>query len=414
MPSHAHAGPPRPLGFRVITISSTRTLADDSSGAAVAHLVEAAGHVMVGRVLVRDDVDAIGAAFDDALADALVDVVVSTGGTGISARDCTPAVARARFARELPGFGELFRARSWEQVGTAAMLSDAVAGIAAGRPIFVLPGSSRACTLAMESLVLPEISHIVGELVKEKNFGAEGGPAPLRNASPGAVVPVRRVAEVDLVEAEILAPPSSVTMPTVAGASRGPVVAVEAPRSQPTQPPAATSASGWMAGRDALGATFSGPAPFELPETLERLAAVHDVLASAGQRAWFDLPNGRRYTAFGFPDLTRPTSKVLLVAGDDASVDGAVEIVALHRWPRRVGACGDGAILPSVDADVLAEARARTGGDAVPLGALVAVEGDAVHVASARGVLRYDGRGDPSPVPRSSALGTLVLTWSQR
>ena len=440
MPSHAHAGPARPLGFQVITVSTTRTLADDSSGAVIAHVVEAAGHAVVGRILVSDAGDAIGAALDAALADPAVDVVVTTGGTGISTRDCTPAVARTRFTREIPGFGELFRARSWEQVGSAAMLSDAVAGVAAGRAIFVLPGSSRACSLAMETLVLPEVAHIAGELLKETAFlGAEGGSAPLRNASPGTrptgpLTPVggpgvrptgtdvgaaRRVvaaAPASLADAEILTPASSVAMPTVAGGARGaPVVVVEAPAPPDLAPQvAATSASGWAAARDALGASFAGPAPFALPEALERLAAVHDVLASAGQRAWFDLPNGRRYLAFGFPDLARASSKVLLVASDDACVDGAVEIVALHRWPRRVGACGDGAILPGADADVVAEALARTGGDAPPSGTLVAVEGDAVHVAGARGVVRYDARGASGPVARSSALGSLVLAWSQR
>ena len=205
-------------------------------------------------------------------------------------------------------------------------------------------------------------------------------------------------------------------MPSVAGASRGtPMVIVEAPSPVDIAPRVeATAASGWVAARDALGASLGGPAPFHLPQALERLAAVQDVLASAGQRAWFELPSGRRYTAFGFPDLARATSKVLLVAGDDASLEGAVEIVALHRWPRRVGACGDGAILPAVDADVCAEARGRTGGDAAPDGTLVAVEGDAVHVATARGIVRYDGRSGAAPVPRSSALGTLVLIWSQR
>lgn len=165
---HAHAPVVfRALGVHVLTVSTSRIGATDKSGPLLRGLLEAAGHHVAGHGIVVDDPAAIGAALDAALGDPAVQVVVLTGGTGISARDCTPAVVRPRLDRLLPGFGELFRLLSWQEIGSAAMLSDAVAGIAGGKPVFALPGSTGACRLAMEKLILPELGHLTAELGKE-------------------------------------------------------------------------------------------------------------------------------------------------------------------------------------------------------------------------------------------------------
>jgi molybdenum cofactor biosynthesis protein B len=108
----------------------------------------------------------IALALRNALAASGLDAVVLNGGTGLARRDGTVEVASRFFARELPGFGELFRYLSFQEIGAAAILSRAAAGIARGRAIFCLPGSTKAVTLAMEKLILPEIGHIAGELRK--------------------------------------------------------------------------------------------------------------------------------------------------------------------------------------------------------------------------------------------------------
>jgi molybdenum cofactor biosynthesis protein B len=152
----------------VITVSDTRTLETDKGGALVAELLEGASHVVASRVVVKDDPDAIRQAVEGALAADGVRAVVLTGGTGVAPRDVTPESVAPLLEREVPGFGELFRMLSYEDIGSAALLSRALAGLARGRVIFVLPGSSGAVRLAMEKLILPEIGHLAAEAVKTR------------------------------------------------------------------------------------------------------------------------------------------------------------------------------------------------------------------------------------------------------
>jgi molybdenum cofactor biosynthesis protein B len=153
------------LRCAVISVSDTRTLETDASGRELARLLEGAGHRVVERTVVPDDPAKITLVLRHWLG-AEVEAVLLNGGTGISARDGTVEVVRQFLERELPGFGELFRHLSFEQVGPAAMLSRALGGIASGKAVFLLPGSPRAVVLGMEKLVLPEIRHIVHELRK--------------------------------------------------------------------------------------------------------------------------------------------------------------------------------------------------------------------------------------------------------
>jgi molybdopterin adenylyltransferase len=150
----------------VITVSDTRTPETDTGGQLLADLLAKAGHPVVGRQIARDEPAAITAALDAALARADVAAVLLTGGTGIAPRDVTPEAIAPRLEREIPGFGELFRSLSYAEIGSAAMLSRAVAGIAAGRLVVALPGSRAAIQLAMEKLVLPELGHLAAEAVK--------------------------------------------------------------------------------------------------------------------------------------------------------------------------------------------------------------------------------------------------------
>lgn len=159
---HKAQSPPS-VGCWVLTVSDTRTEATDSGGRAVADLLQAAGHVVAGRSLVRDDPDQIRGAIERALAAPGVQAIVTTGGTGISSRDSTYEVVSAMLQKRLDGFGELFRMLSYQEIGAAAMLSRACAGVVAGRIVVSLPGSEAAVRLGVEKLLIPELGHLVRE-----------------------------------------------------------------------------------------------------------------------------------------------------------------------------------------------------------------------------------------------------------
>lgn len=152
----------------VITVSDTRTPETDAGGDLVQRLLEAGGHRVVERCIVPDDPGAIDAALDGFLAREDVLAVLLTGGTGISRRDTTIEVVERRLVAELPGFGELFRMLSWSEVGAAAMLSRATAGLMEHTEggetfVFAMPGSTNAVETAMSKLIVPELGHLVWE-----------------------------------------------------------------------------------------------------------------------------------------------------------------------------------------------------------------------------------------------------------
>jgi molybdenum cofactor biosynthesis protein B len=152
----------------VITVSDTRTIETDTGGALVAELLEAAAHPVVYREVVPDDPEAIASAVKAGLARDDTDAIVLTGGTGVAPRDVTPETVEPLLERIVPGFGELFRMLSYQDIGSAALLSRALAGIACGKTVFVIPGSRGAVRLAMDALILPEIGHLAGEAVKTR------------------------------------------------------------------------------------------------------------------------------------------------------------------------------------------------------------------------------------------------------
>jgi len=159
----------RSVACAVLTVSDTRGPDDDPSGDLIETILVEAGHTVVHRGHVRDDARPIGEWLDARLRDGRVQAILTTGGTGVAARDTTIEVVRQRISVELEGFGELFRMLSWEQVGAAAMLSRACAGLCLPkeRPhgvfLFAMPGSRNAVETAMRNLVAPELSHLVWE-----------------------------------------------------------------------------------------------------------------------------------------------------------------------------------------------------------------------------------------------------------
>jgi molybdenum cofactor biosynthesis protein B len=157
---------PAAVGCYVLTVSDTRTPDTDSSGRAIRALLEEAGHVVSGNDIEPDDADRILARLRERLADPNTQVIISTGGTGISPRDGTFEVVSGLFEKRLEGFGELFRMISFQEIGAAAMLSRAAAGTVGRKAIFALPGSEKAVRLALTRLVLPELGHVVQQLSK--------------------------------------------------------------------------------------------------------------------------------------------------------------------------------------------------------------------------------------------------------
>ena len=147
----------------VLTISDTRTLETDSGGGTVIDLLQTAGHTIAERAIVRDDEAAVQAWLQAQRSRPDVDAIITTGGTGIARRDRTYEAIERLFDKPLPGFGELFRMLSYQEIGAAAMLSRACAGISQCRVVIALPGSVNAVRLAMEKLVLPELGHLVRE-----------------------------------------------------------------------------------------------------------------------------------------------------------------------------------------------------------------------------------------------------------
>ena len=150
----------------VLTVSDTRTETNDTGGQAIRELLERAGHSVAGHAIVEDEASQVAATIRERLADQATQVIITTGGTGISARDTTFEAVTALFEKRLDGFGELFRMISFHQIGSAAMMSRATAGTVGRKAIFVLPGSPAAVRLAMEKLILPELGHVVQQLSK--------------------------------------------------------------------------------------------------------------------------------------------------------------------------------------------------------------------------------------------------------
>jgi len=151
----------------IITVSDTRTNETDKSGKIISSLLEEKGHKVIERTIVKDDQEEIRSAIQRGIAASDVDAVLLNGGTGISKRDVTYEVVEGVLEKELAGFGELFRMISYtDDIGTPAMLSRAIGGVAKETAIFAMPGSSGAVKLAMSKLLIPELPHIVRELRK--------------------------------------------------------------------------------------------------------------------------------------------------------------------------------------------------------------------------------------------------------
>ena len=157
-----------PIRCKVITVSDTRNEETDKSGALMMELLKSQGHIVTEYEIVKDEREAIQEAVMAGGNSNQVDVILTNGGTGIANRDVTIEAVKELMTKEIPGFGELFRMLSYqEDIGSAAILSRAIAGVAFNKAIFSTPGSSGAVRLAMNKLILPELGHVVGEIRKD-------------------------------------------------------------------------------------------------------------------------------------------------------------------------------------------------------------------------------------------------------
>ena len=148
-----------PVNIALLTVSDTRTAADDRSGNTLAELAEAAGHRIAARNIVRDDFAAITDQLRAWIADPQIDVVIATGGTGVTGRDVTPEAFHGVYEKEIAGFGELFRWLSFAKIGTSTIQSRATAGVAGGTYLFALPGSPGACRDAWQDILVHQLDN---------------------------------------------------------------------------------------------------------------------------------------------------------------------------------------------------------------------------------------------------------------
>lgn len=155
---------PDSIRAHIVTVSDSRTPDTDTAGNLIRELLEGAGHEVAKRVLVKDEAVAIRSAALDAIARPAIEALFVTGGTGMAPRDVSVEAVAPLFYKSLPGFGELFRTLSYEEIGPAGQLSRAQAGAADGTAIFLMPGSRGGVRTAMERVILPELTHLIGQL----------------------------------------------------------------------------------------------------------------------------------------------------------------------------------------------------------------------------------------------------------
>lgn len=148
-----------PVNIAVLTVSDTRTEADDRSGDTLVERLESAGHTLAARSIVKDVADTIADTLAGWVADPEIDVVIATGGTGVTGRDVTPEAFERICEKDIPGFGELFRWVSYQKIGTSTIQSRAMAGVAHGTYLFALPGSTGACRDAWDEILVHQLDN---------------------------------------------------------------------------------------------------------------------------------------------------------------------------------------------------------------------------------------------------------------
>jgi molybdopterin adenylyltransferase len=184
MPGIDETRPFLPVAIAVLTVSDTRTPETDRSGDTLVERLTKAGHRLAARAIVTDDIEVIVAKLREFIADPAIDVVLATGGTGVTGRDVTPEAFHAVYEKEITGFGELFRMLSFQKIGTSTIQSRATAGIAGGTYLFALPGSPGACRDAWDDILVHQLDYrlrpcnfveLMPRLTEHMTHGGRGG-----------------------------------------------------------------------------------------------------------------------------------------------------------------------------------------------------------------------------------------------
>lgn len=390
--AHEHAAHDRSrVEVHVVVASSTRTPGDDASGALVGDRLTAAGHGVGSTQIVDDDAQLLREAVKR-LAGRGVAAVVITGGTGVSPRDVTPEAVEPLFSRRLPGFGELFRQLSFAEIGADAMLSRATAGVVGATAVFAIPGSPAACRLAVDRLIGPTLGHLAGQLGKPE--------APPK--MPGDLV-------TEEMELEPVPPPAGAEQPPAARAIGR--ASVEAKHRHEEAAVPSGEAGPWQRRIEEWSGRIVRGEREPFPEEIERMAPLVDLLVTAGDVAVLELPSGRRYSLWGFPDLRKASAKVLALGPGWP----LCELVPLHRTA--TGTCieGPAGLVTGRSASVAATAEVLLGrAPPSPDGALFAIAGDAIFVERDGKVVRWDGHKETLLGTPKQALVSLALEWSRR
>ena len=393
---------------RVVVVSSSRGLDDDISGSLIADMLENAGHRVFGRSLVSDDLEQIRTTVRNFCGEGLADVVVITGGTGVSGSDCTPEAIQPLFDRELTGFGELFRMLSFHEIGPSAMLSRATAGMVGAVPVFALPGSPAACRLGLEKLIIPEIGHLIGVAHQD-----EPAPQPVAATVASQSAPTASNVEDNVSEDKANLPVPSGSLGHV-GRKAFTIKSEEVVTRGPAAEPETIPDSGWKrAVYEIKGEVLRDGAREDIPQNVEKLSPFVNVLETAGEVAVLKLPSGIRYGIYGFPDLQRINSKVIAVGWGEP----LAEVLALHRFPIQTGICIDEArgLLPSRSSSVAETALAVTGrAPRDTSGSIFAISGDEVWIERGSSVFKWDGSNEKNEGMPKQVLTSLVLHWSNR
>lgn len=344
-------------------------------GEEVAERLASAGLTVSGPSAVADDTLAIAGAVRSAPG---ADVVVIVGGTGV--RGCLPEALVHLSARKLPGYGERVRALAQASLDIAAMGIRAEAGLVDEILVFGVPDHAEVALQVIAQILLPGLP-ILAPADELQDL-----PAPPVDERPAPATPTRQV-------------------------GLGAVEVGQGSDPEASDEEEAVPARGWKAAVAALKAEVHIGRREDLPEPIENLAPVVNVLHTAGEVGTLRLPSGRRYGLYGWPDLRRPGSKVLAVSWGEP----LAEVVVLHRHPHPVGTIieGDLGLLPPADSDV-ADAATRATGRAPSdtSGQLFALESDTVWILRGRRVFKWDGRRERDDGNAKQVLASLTLRWS--
>jgi len=396
-------------GFSILVVPSSSTPEAESAGTHAADRLRQTDHGVIGPRTVRGGRHAVQQALRTAASDPAAQVVLVVGGVGLAADDVVPGAIRSLSTADLPGFGEVFRLNRFRTLGNAAALDRACAGLLGPAVAFAVPADAEGIDLALDELILPELERWTAGV----DSGSSVSPSPDEDEVEIEDAVVESVDDEDDEDDEDPGPPppeprwrlgsqSTVSMES------SPITA-EAPEVDGEEVPD----RGWKrAVYDLEAEVLRGKSP-DVPQNIEGHAPIMDVLHQAGAYAQLKFPNGNRATIYGYPDLERANSKVLLVGWGEP----LAEVVALHRYPIQSGTSiqEERGLMPGRSSDIAQVAEAVTGrAPADTSGELFAVDHDTIYVQRGKWIYSWDGRKERQEGNAKQALTSMVVRWHQR